>query len=1001
MGLKILHISDLHLGEENQIFKNAEEFAGHIVDALNGKVPDVILVSGDVFNGKQFSESKYVGLIEEAKQYFITLIKEISKISDVKITMDDVLFVPGNHEVFKPNASEGKDVFTRYDEFLNAFYGKRPAYYSTRYYSFFRQYDEQKVIVVGFCSPCYPKGTKEEPYGEIQLGEIREAISNIKAVHQYEDYQIVVVLHHHFYAVEERNKNDVDNSGLRNSETFLKKLQDYNVCLFLHGHKHASMNRRININIDIEKEDRLVTVLGCGATAKTKGLNTNSMNLIEVFKLNHAYDMEYIEYEYKSSTFELIRTIKLPHTRKTREVMSIFDEIEEYADLYDQYRALKDLDINMYAGLDTAMNDALHTLPEVAIRIRNNPDILYYLLAAMHYRSNWRKRNESNFMKEIMGFLSSTLIKDFPQDKQQKQVKAILETESIYSLAQNYDTAKEVCDNNRQKELLTFMALGIMLTEFYVIVKYETEAFFKEHIAQKADFVNAEDEITHGIIGNKIVFSSNEDRRSLGISVKCKNAAAHKTVSLVVKEFELILIRLEQDFTEYGFKIFYIYPEIVKQIGSTTSHVESYNFSAYIPTLIPLLAGRSIYAHPEAFARELIQNSIDAIGTRAEVDDNFIPEIKITFSDENNKPCFRISDNGSGMNKYILERYLTTAGRSFYTSSDYTLDYKPISQFGIGFLSCFMLGKHITVDTMYLEVDTHTHARQAYYLDIPNFDGCFFIEDGDKETIGTKITIYPNPDLAAEDLHFDIAAIQKYIKANILNAKYPIWLADSEMKEYGWEKEIQKNTAKYGVYFHIPLAWANDKLVVSDEAMETSYGIYFYLLDEALFCDHHELVLNCGIKMEKTMPFREIDKRFSTHGYYDCCMNFPSSVLKLDVSRDKLAWISNVDWDGIFKAFDQEIDVFVEKSTYKKLPLLYAYILDPNKASLKNLNICYENGGMLLINKAFRSQNRIEMIKMLFKQIVKRTIQFKCKPLVHMHNISLLSLNMIIRPSQI
>ena len=45
-------------------------------------------------------------------------------------------------------------------------------------------------------------------------------------------------------------------------------------------------------------------------------------------------------------------------------------------------------------------------------------------------------------------------------------------------------------------------------------------------------------------------------------------------------------------------------------------------------------------------------------------------------------------DRGTGMDRYKIERYFTSIGRSFYSGEEYedlNISYKPISNFGIGF----------------------------------------------------------------------------------------------------------------------------------------------------------------------------------------------------------------------------------------------------------------------------------------------------------------------------
>ncbi len=853
----------------------------------------------------------------------------------------------------------------------------RPKYYVGEHYSFFRQYEEQKVILIGFCSPYYPKGA-EKPYGEIPFSEMSDILGRVKKdIPQYEEYQIIVMLHHHFYIVEERDKAEVDVSYLRNSETLFEMLQNYNVCAILHGHKHYSKNKRINISTDIESKDRLVTVLGCGATAKTKGLNNNSINFIEVYYISDLFNLEYKEYELQSSVFKQVKALKLPKSSRNTKVISLLKEIEEHPDLFRRYQELREMDNNLYPGLDQAVDDALCTLPDTAAHIQKTPDILYYLLVALHYRSNSKRRHKDNYLDEVRKFFAYTLHDGFPKSRQCDAILNVLETEDVLSLPKDYNTAKKTCETNKQKELLVYLALGIMLAEFYITIKHEAELFFNKYIAQKAGFVNEGDVIFKGIVKSTIEFSSDEERRSLCVAVKCKNAAAHKTVCLIIKEFELVLTRLEQDFAEHGFKVFYIYPEIAKQIGKTTSQVESYSFSAYIPTLLPLLAGRSIYRQPEVFARELIQNAIDAIGTRLEVDTDFSPAITISFHDQQNNPCFRITDNGSGMDKYILERYLTTAGRSFYTSSDYNYYYRPISQFGIGFLSCFMLGKHVTVETMPVPKGRYEDEKQSYFLDIPNFDGCYFIEDGQKDTIGTTITVYPQPegDLAKEGLCFSPDEIRAYIKSNIVNVPYPIRLEEETIEELSWDKKIRLETKQYGLCFYVPLTMQADTLAVAEETIKTQYGIYFYKSDGQLFDERTETAFNCGIRIETTLPFKELDDRFATYNFYDCCLNFPPNVLKLDVSRDTLTGITNVDWNGVFKRLEQKIALYIHKKYHRCLPYIIANAVAPREVKWDRLHISYHKDRILLQYKTPDMHNKIAVVTELFQQLVKQPDQ--------------------------
>ena len=140
---------------------------------------------------------------------------------------------------------------------------------------------------------------------------------------------------------------------------------------------------------------------------------------------------------------------------------------------------------------------------------------------------------------------------------------------------------------------------------------------------------------------------------------------------------------------------------------------EGYSFSDYKMTLefkaiCSLLMGEKIYGNNELGLRELIQNSIDACRIRKEAEnsnlefgeDIFVPKIKVILDPQKGKVL--IKDNGIGMSHDIIKRHFLNIGVSYYNSTDFLLRdfaYKPIGNFGIGFLSCFMLSKKVTVIT--------------------------------------------------------------------------------------------------------------------------------------------------------------------------------------------------------------------------------------------------------------------------------------------------------------
>lgn len=115
-----------------------------------------------------------------------------------------------------------------------------------------------------------------------------------------------------------------------------------------------------------------------------------------------------------------------------------------------------------------------------------------------------------------------------------------------------------------------------------------------------------------------------------------------------------------------------------------------------------LLMGENLYSDKKSALREIIQNSMDAVSLRKEIAEKneiaYTPEIKIVIEEDK----VSIQDNGIGMTLSDVKNYFLNIGHSFYRSADFkdlSLTYKPISHYGIGFLSSFLLSDSISVKT--------------------------------------------------------------------------------------------------------------------------------------------------------------------------------------------------------------------------------------------------------------------------------------------------------------
>ena len=119
--------------------------------------------------------------------------------------------------------------------------------------------------------------------------------------------------------------------------------------------------------------------------------------------------------------------------------------------------------------------------------------------------------------------------------------------------------------------------------------------------------------------------------------------------------------------------------------------------------------GKNIYGDCKLGLRELVQNSIDAcelMKERKNSVEEFIPDpqISIILSKKNN--YVKIKDSGIGMTLNVVKKHFLNVGKSYYKSNEYyyeNFNYKPIGQYGIGFLACFLLSDNVIVKTKYYD----------------------------------------------------------------------------------------------------------------------------------------------------------------------------------------------------------------------------------------------------------------------------------------------------------
>ncbi len=118
-------------------------------------------------------------------------------------------------------------------------------------------------------------------------------------------------------------------------------------------------------------------------------------------------------------------------------------------------------------------------------------------------------------------------------------------------------------------------------------------------------------------------------------------------------------------------------------------------FQVNLRGIIDLLANH-LYSSPQVFVRELLQNAVDAIKARRELEPAHPGKVRFEFVDAD-PPSLIVEDDGVGLTEAEMHEFLSTIGAS---SKRGDLDRRRgdfIGQFGIGILSCFMVCDEIVV----------------------------------------------------------------------------------------------------------------------------------------------------------------------------------------------------------------------------------------------------------------------------------------------------------------
>ncbi len=130
---------------------------------------------------------------------------------------------------------------------------------------------------------------------------------------------------------------------------------------------------------------------------------------------------------------------------------------------------------------------------------------------------------------------------------------------------------------------------------------------------------------------------------------------------------------------------------------------EEHAFKVDLAGLIHLLSDH-LYEQPMAFLRELMQNAVDAITTRQFQDVLDDPKITCELIFNGDQVVFTFADNGIGLTESQIHEFLATIAKSS-KRGDLAEGGAFIGQFGVGFLSCFIVADEVRLFTKSVQSD--------------------------------------------------------------------------------------------------------------------------------------------------------------------------------------------------------------------------------------------------------------------------------------------------------
>ena len=256
---------------------------------------------------------------------------------------------------------------------------------------------------------------------------------------------------------------------------------------------------------------------------------------------------------------------------------------------------------------------------------------------------------------------------------------------------------------------------------------------------------------------------------TIQVKIRCRNPELHRALKHHERAVQQQLNGLNQ-----GIRPRFLFSDLIYEIEPAGYQPVDLKFIVDTSAALQLFTGNRLYTDKRVFLRELIQNAVDACSMRKLVDKDYSPDISIAFNADIS--VISVRDNGIGMDRQWLEKYFLSIGISFYQSDevktvnrDPRIDIGFISQFGIGFLSSFLVAEKIVIKT-------RKGASAGLMITITSLKDYFDVRRlGDDTPAGTEVTLYLKPSKINYCRRMEFVG---YLKTNIRFLQIPVRFTD-------------------------------------------------------------------------------------------------------------------------------------------------------------------------------------------------------------------------------